>query len=251
MDEPLMNTRTITMKTTMNNLNTTPDHLKTTNPYQISLSTECRSRLYVEPDINLERIKWKSYLNNTYQDNTSFTKTDLERLSLTEYFHNLMYQENRILFHMTITYKPFEDRVYKPKDLNTFFINFYLGDFLFDLFGTKNFHTKSRKEVQPITFTFLDEHHQDKFRTRIDDFSFMSPERLHHHSMVSVHESHQDYFRSLPETNFVKTDTKFTKKIMTSHIRECEPMRFLYVSKMMKQYPDYLCFPDKFYRERH
>lgn len=215
------------------------------------ISKQIRSYTLKRPDINLEQIRWKSYLNNKYQDNNSFTKTELERLSLTEYFHDQMYHKNRTLFHMTITYKPYQDRIYSPDDVNTFFINFYTKFLLVKLLGTKNIHTTSKKSIQPITFTFIDEHSQDKFRKRLDDYDYLIPDRLHHHSIISVHESNTSFFKSLPELNPIPTNNRYTKKILTSHIRKCEPMTLLYVSKRMEKYPDFLCFPDKFHRERH
>ena len=203
---------------------------------------EIQSNTYIEPDINLERIKWNQYLTNEFQRYPSTHKTNLERLSLTEYFHNQMYQENRTLFHMTITYRPYQERIYSPKDVNTFFINFYTKYLLVKLLGTRKINKPHLRLIQPITFTFIDEHSQDKFKK-----DNQLPDRLHHHSIISVHESNTSFFRRLKENNPFNTTYPYTKKILTSHIRECEPMTFLYVSKTMEKYPDFLCFPDRFH----
>ena len=225
----------------------TTELLRTNSTSLRDIYKEIQSNTYREPDINLERIKWNQYLTNEYQRYPISHKTNLERLSLTEYFHNQMYQENRILFHMTITYKPYQDRTYRPKDVNTFFINFYTKYLLVKLLGTRKINKPHLRLIQPITFTFIDEHNQDKFRKLNQEGEYDVPDRLHHHSIISVHESNTSFFRQLKENNPFNTTYPYTKKILTSHIRECEPMTFLYVSKMTEKYPDYLCFPDRFH----
>ena len=59
--------------------------------------------------IDSERLKWKSYLND------SKSNSDLIRLSLTEYIHNLVLDQNRSIFHLTTTYKPYQDRIYSKR----------------------------------------------------------------------------------------------------------------------------------------
>lgn len=154
--------------------------------------------------------------------------------SLTEYVTNLEQNQNRVLFHLTTTYKPYQDRIYNKKDIDVFFTNFYLKYFLPEILGTKNIHRISKRSIQPITFTFADEHLQ----------SFYS-DRLHHHSIICVHSDTVDFFKSLPEENPILTDFKYTRKICTSHIRLCEPETLFYASKMLSKYPDFLSFPDR------
>jgi hypothetical protein len=196
---------------------------------------EHSTELSKESLIDTERHKWNSYLD------FSNTHSDRIRLSLTEYVYNLVQDQNRVLFHLTTTYKPYQDRIYTQNDIDVFFKNFYVKYLLPQVLGTKNIHTVHMKSIQPITFTFTDEHLQ----------SFHG-DRLHHHSILCVHQDTLDFFRKLPEENPIPTNLEHTKKICTSHIRECEPMRLLYSSKMLNRYPDYLTFPDKFHREhRH
>lgn len=188
---------------------------------------------YKESLIDSERMKWKSYLFRP-------THSESIRLSLTEYFYNLVQNQNRSIFHLTTTYKSYQDRTYKQSDIDRFFINFYTRYLLPLVLNTKNIHTVTKKSIQPITFTFTDEHLQ----------SFHS-DRLHHHSILCIHPDTLNFFQSLPEDNPIDTSTEFTHKICTSHIVECEPMRLLYSSKLLDRYPDYLSFPDKFHREHH
>jgi hypothetical protein len=184
--------------------------------------------------IDSERLKWKSYLND------SKSNSDLIRLSLTEYIYNLVLDQNRSIFHLTTTYKPYKDRIYSKTDIDLFFTNFYVKYLLPKVLNTKNIHTVTKKSIQPITFTFTDEHLQ----------SFHS-DRLHHHSILCVHPSTLDFFQSLTEENPFPTNLEHTKKICTSHIRQCEPMTLLYSSKMLNRYPEFLSFPDKFHRVHH
>jgi hypothetical protein len=183
--------------------------------------------------IDSERMKWKSYLFRP-------TNSESIRLSLTEYVHNLVQNQNRSIFHLTTTYKPYQDRTYKQSDIDRFFITFYTRYLLPRVLNTKNIHTVTKKSIQPITFTFTDEHLQ----------SFHS-DRLHHHSILCVHPDTLSFFQSLPEDNPIDTSTEFTHKICTSHIRECDPMTLLYSSKLLDRYPEFLSFPDKFHREHH
>ena len=212
-------------------MKTIPDHLSTIiDP----ILREPISEFTKETLIDSERLKWKSYLND------SKSNSDLIRLSLTEYIYNLVLDQNRSIFHLTTTYKPYQDRIYTQKDIDLFFTNFYVKYLLPKVLNTKNIHTVTKKSIQPITFTFTDEHLQ----------SFHS-DRLHHHSILCVHPSTLDFFQSLPEENPFPSNLEHTKKICTSHIRQCDPMTLLYSSKMLNRYPDYLSFPDKFHRVHH
>ncbi len=206
------------------------EHLRLTSLNQsLNHSTEYSK----ESLIDFERMKWKSYLFRP-------TNSESIRLSLTEYVYNLVQNQNRSIFHLTTTYKPYQDRTYKQSDIDRFFITFYTRYLLPRVLNTKNIHTLTKKSIQPITFTFTDEHLQ----------SFHS-DRLHHHSILCVHPDTLSFFQSLPEDNPIDTSTEFTHKICTSHIRECDPMTLLYSSKLLDRYPDYLSFPDKFHREHH
>ena len=122
--------------------------------------------------------------------------------------------------------------------LMVFFTNFYTKYLLPTVLNTKNIHRTSKREIQPITFTFTEEHLQ----------SYES-DRLHHHSILCVHPRTLDFFQSLPMKDPIDTETKYTHKICSSFIRPCEPMTLLYSSKMLSKYPDFLSFPDKLLRE--
>jgi len=212
-------------------MKTTIDHPSTTiDPTLREPSTEFTK----ESLIDSERLKWNCYLD------FSTSNSDRIRLSLTEYIHNLVLDQNRSIFHLTTTYKPYKDRIYSKRDIDLFFTNFYVKYLLPQVLGTKNIHTVIKKSIQPITFTFTDEHLQ----------SFHG-DRLHHHSILCVHPRTLDFFHSLSEENPFPMNLEHTKKICTSHIRQCEPMTLLYSSKMLNRYPDFLSFPDKFYRVHH
>lgn len=193
---------------------------------------------------------WIDYLE-THQ---SSPKTYPDRLALTNYFYELQLQD-RCLFHMTITYTPYKDRVYLIRDVNKFFINFYVKEFLPCLLRTRNIHTSAKKQVQPVCYAFLDEHEMQpvvrstRTSSKNQPISVIEfPIRLHHHAILAVHHDNVDQLRYLVGTN---TLTRFGHKIMTSDLKECDAQRTLYASKMYWKYPDFLSFPDKMYRVRH
>lgn len=205
-------------------MNTAPDHPRTS----VCNTQNHSTRTPTESLIDSERLKWKSYLNFSTSD------SDLIRLELTEYIHNLVQSEKRSIFHLTTTYKPHEKRIYSKSDIDRFFACLYTKHLLPRVLSTRNIHRPSKRMIQPITFTFTEEHLQ----------SFHS-DRLHHHSILCVHPSTLNFFYSLPQENPINTNTPYTHKICTSHIRECEPMTLLYSSHMLKKYPDFLIFPDR------
>lgn len=183
------------------------------------------------------------YLNYKRLDKDSLLDSDNKRLYITNYFNELHKNENRQLFHLTITYKPYEDREYSADDVNTFFINFYTQYFLKELIS-KRYYTNSCKRLQPVCFAFIDEHLQDNLP--------QEHSRLHHHAILAIHEDTLDSFKKFIGENTIPTNRKQTFKICTSYINECDSMRTLYASKMYKKYEEnYLIFPDKLHRDRN
>ena len=165
------------------------------------------------------------------------------RLELTKYFHDIKYQSNRHLFHLTLTYKPFEDYSYSSKNTNDFFIHFYTKHFLPYLLNTKNFQRIKYREMQPICLAFLDEH-----ESRVSSQTYLQTSRfsarLHHHAILAIHADTYDKMQSLIGENTLASN-KFSTKVMSSHVRECDAMCLLYASKMYAKYPDFLSFPDR------
>lgn len=175
-----------------------------------------------------------------------YTLAEKKQLSLAEYFYKLELA-GRTLYHMSITYKPYADRVYTEKDVNTFFKSFYIKKFLPYLMGTKNYHTNRMKSLQPITFCFLDEHQRQAVKI-YNDYHF--PIRLHHHSILAVDDYSRDKIESLVGVDTL-SNGYFTHKIMTSDIKQCDALRVVYASKMLWKYPDFMMFPDSFQRHRN
>jgi hypothetical protein len=184
--------------------------------------------------------QWKDYLGiapNQHQ----ISQDHLQRLALTEMFHQYQ-EENRVLFHMTVTYKTYQNVPYSPKNTNDFFINFYLKCFLPCLLGTRSFHTKTKRPLQPICYAFLDEH---ECRPRVIGPEITHPDRLHHHAILAVHPETVARMRTITGENTVPSRPKYASKVMTTYIIECEAMRTLYATKELKKYPEFLSFPDR------
>lgn len=184
-----------------------------------------------------------NYLTYKRIDKDRLIDSDIERINLANYFNNLQKHEKRHLYHLTITYKQFNERDYSADDINVFFKVFYTQYFLKELIS-KRYYTNNCKRIQPICFAFIDEHLQDNC---IDEHC-----RLHHHAILAIHEETLEKFKKYIGTNTIDTNRKQTNKICTTHINECESMRLLYASKKYQKYTeDFLIFPDKLTRKRN
>ena len=165
------------------------------------------------------------------------------RFHLASYINDFKHQSNRHLFHLTLTYKPFADYSYSPKNTNDFFIHFYTKHFLPFLLNTKNIQRSKYRELQPICLAFLDEH-----ESRVSSQTYLQTSRfsarLHHHAILAIHADTLDRMQSLIGENTLASN-KFSTKVMSSHVRECDAMCLLYASKMYAKYPDFLSFPDR------
>ena len=85
------------------------------------------SELYTNHIREINELKNKCLFKLSPKDQKiqSLSLIDKKRLSLTLQMLSYTY-ENRTLFHVTTTYKRYQDRVYKENDVNIFFTNFYL-----------------------------------------------------------------------------------------------------------------------------
>jgi hypothetical protein len=146
------------------------------------------------------------------------------------------------LFHLTTTYLPYQDRTYTARDLNKFFINFYLKNLLPDLFHTRTW-TKNKKMNQPIVLSFLDEHQTKSVQVSTDATGtpiYAHPIRLHHHSIIASRPATTEQFLAMCGDN---TMLRYSPKMMSSNLVQCDANRVFYASKMLWMYPDdYLQF---------
>jgi hypothetical protein len=186
---------------------------------------------------------WIQYLSRSATSIKDLSSSELERFHLTKYVHDQKYQSSRHLFHLTLTYKPFEDYSYSPKNTNDFFIHFYTKHFLPFLLNTKNFQRSKYREMQPICLAFLDGHESKVSTQKYLNTSRFSA-RLHHHAILAIHTDTLDRMQTLIGENTLASN-KFSYKVMSSDVRECDAMCLLYASKMYAKYPDFLCFPDR------
>ena len=182
---------------------------------------------------------WRRYLGITPEHSPSQVQS--HRLALVKLFHQYAL-EGRRLFHLTVTYKEYRDTPYDQRICNQFFINFYLKSFLPSLLSTRNFHLPSKRPLQPICYAFIDEH-ESKPKVRKSKVEF--PIRLHHHALLAVPEQTCERLTTMIGTNVIPLRPKFASKVMTTHIRKCDPMTMLYASKRLRHYPDFLAFPDR------
>ena len=186
---------------------------------------------------------WFQYLSRSATSIKDLSSSELKRFHLAKYINDIKHQSNRHLFHLTLTYKPFEDYSYSPKNTNDFFIHFYTKHFLPFLLDTKNFQRIKYREMQPICLAFLDEHESQVSTQKYLNTSRFSA-RLHHHAILAIHSDTLDRMQTLIGENTLASN-KFSYKVMSSHVRECDAMCLLYASKMYAKYPDFLSFPDR------
>jgi len=181
---------------------------------------------------------WRQYLG-VKPDQIQLSKHHRQRLGLTDMFHELSLS-NFILFHLTVTYKTYKNTPYTAKNTNDFFINFYLKCFLPELLSTRNIH--KRRELQPICYSFLDEHENSPTVSR---FQVAYSDRLHHHAILAVHAITVSQINPMVGENRIPLRNKWASKVMTTHLRECEPMTTLYATKQLEKYQEFLSFPDR------
>ena len=139
---------------------------------------------------------WIQYLSRSATSIKDLSSSQQMRFHLAKFTQELEHQSNRHLFHLTLTYKPFEDYSYSPKNTNDFFIHFYTKHFLPFLLNTKNFQRSKYREMQPICLAFLDEHEsKDSTQKYLNTSRFSA--RLHHHAILAIHTDTLDRMQTL------------------------------------------------------
>ena len=190
---------------------------------------------------NSKAIQSKSMKTSISIQHTNHLKSSLVREQLHKMLCELP-EDEFTFFHLSTTYHPHQDRIYTSKDLNNFFINFYLKSLLPELLHTRKW-SKKNKSNQPIVLTFLDDHKIDPIIAKSDLTNqpvYANPIRLHHHSIIASRPSTTDQFQNLLGDNTV---LRYSGKMMTSNLVQCDTDRMFYASKMLWKYPrDYLMF---------
>jgi hypothetical protein len=209
-----------------------------------SIENRQDSQYFLSDSVRLNtEIDWIQYLSKSAASIKDLSSSKQMRFHLAKYAQELQNQSSKHLFHLTLTYKPFADYSYSPKNTNDFFIHFYTKHFLPFLLNTKNFQRSKYRELQPICLAFLDEH-----ESRVNSQTYLQTNRfsarLHHHAILAIHADTLDKMQSLIGENTLASN-KFSTKVMSSHVRECDPKCLLYASKMYAKYPDFLSFPDR------
>ena len=209
-----------------------------------SIENRQDSQYFLSDSVRLNtEIDWIQYLSKSAASIKDLSSSKQMRFHLAKYAQELQHQSSKHLFHLTLTYKPFADYSYSPKNTNDFFIHFYTKYFLPFLLNTKNFQRSKYRELQPICLAFLDEH-----ESRVNSQTYLQTNRfsarLHHHAILAIHADTYEKMQTLVGENTLASN-KFSTKVMSSHVRECDAMCLLYASKMYGKYPDFLSFPDR------
>ncbi len=220
-------------------------------PTDIPQQSQYQSRPISIPTQSEYRLKCIQYLSRSASTPLELSKLDQIRLALSDMFRTYQ-NEYRILYHMTVTYFQPDTYNHTNTGINRFFVNMYLKKLLPYLFESRHFNRQSFRHLQPIAYVFADEHESlpvlqsESIRLLPKSSAFAA--RLHHHAVLAVHPDTQERFETLLGDNTLR---KFSRKIMTSNIKEAEPMRVLYATKMLWKYEDYLTFPNGWTSVRH
>ena len=198
------------------------------------------NKSFYAPIDDLE-LSWIKSINRNSRTPLDLSDVNRIRFELIRYYSDLE-ESGRTLYFLTLTYKPYSDRVYTPLVVNQFFTTFYVQHFLPFIFQTKNFDRPNRKRIQPITYAFLDDHAPKGFRDPLNPSLTTLVTGLHHHAILAVH---PDTFSAVDSLKGENTLVGFSPKIMTSDLKPCDAKTVSYASKMMWKYSLELMFPDK------
>jgi len=197
------------------------------------------------------RLNCIRYLSRYVSTDKELSKIDQIRLSLSDMFQTYE-NESRVLYHLTLTYYQSSNYNHTHAGINRSFVNLYLKKLLPYLFQSRHYNRQTLRNLQPIAYVFADEHESkpveqsDSIRLLQKAYSFAA--RLHHHAILAAHPDTQERFDTLLGNNTIR---QFSKQVMTSDLREAEPMRVLYATKMLYKYEDFLTFPDRLMSVRH
>ena len=181
-------------------------------------------------------------INKSVTTTRELSTTDQMRFGLLQMM--LKHQESgRSLFLLSITYKPYQNKIYSSQDVDQFFTRFYLRHFLPELIQTKHYNRSKFRRIQPITISFIDEHKPTVIKSRTNPDLLELSSKLHHHAVLAVHPETLERIQTLTGENTMQTG--FSSKIMTTDLRPCDVGAVGYASKMFHRYPDFLIFPDK------
>jgi hypothetical protein len=169
---------------------------------------------------------------------------DRQREELARYFYQLERDEKRIMFHMTVTYKE-RDYVVKTESYNRDFTKFYCFRFLPHIMKTKKFTKLDMKLLQPITYSFLEQHESKPNVSYIESLNVREvtyAERQHHHAIIASTRHSLDVLNDLCNRQ-VKSIFNFPQ-IESIMIKKCDSLRLNYTTKDFKfNFEDYLNFP--------
>jgi hypothetical protein len=197
-----------------------------------------------EVEWNKEYIE---YIQNNGQHRNQDLASNKHRLALAKHMLELE-KSGKTLFHLSVTYNPYQDIQYTEKDINKYFTNFYYRTVLPSLLNTSHINTNIKKLLHPICLAFVDEHeHKAKPKiirnnvTNEIEQTFIYPIKLHHHAILAVHQDTLEKMQSFVGLNSIPRN-KWANKVMSFDIKQCSSTRLLYASKMLQKYPDFLPF---------
>jgi len=194
-------------------------------------------------------------INPTKLEFSEFSNLDTERVLICQKFKELQ-RSGRRLYFLTTTYFPSKDYEHTSEGVDDVFKNFYTRKFLPWIHNTRRFNTPKNKEIQPITYTFRENHDPKKVTKKVlsdpdgnSQTIFEFPLKMHHHSILAVHKEHVHRITPyLGDNTF--SHPRFSHRIMTSSLKEADLGAVLYSTKCWSSDREMMTFPDKLHSEK-
>ena len=198
---------------------------------------------------------WYQSINPTILDYADFKIRDHERVSICQKFHDLE-RSGRKIYFLTTTYFSSKDYEHTSEGVDDIFKNFYTRKFLPWIHNTRRFNSPKNKEIQPITYTFRENHVLKKvlqktlFESNVEvQKIYEFPLKLHHHSILAIHKEHVHRLTPYLGENTFAT-SKFSHRIMTSMLKKANLGAVLYSTKCWSSDREMMTFPDKLHSSK-
>ncbi|OUW02612.1 MAG: hypothetical protein CBD16_04040 [Betaproteobacteria bacterium TMED156] len=193
----------------------------------------------------IKALDYLSKMNQPIKKVSDLTKTEKERLSIADFFHDLE-TEGRRLYMLTLTYnygnkKEEHQKIMAEKTS----IHFYQYSLLPHLTNKKNFY---RQPDLPICFSFLDDQPYERKRVGIHSHMIMAVKNtidLGLQKLKGFLLPHEIVKMNMPKNSIQQENgMRSIDRIRSFDIQRCErgEVVTLYASKSIQKYPEYKVF---------
>ena len=182
-------------------------------------------------------LNWIRKLDINATSYLELSHTNKIRFELMRYFHQLE-ESGKPLYFFSVTYKPLNCAM-TPDIANRDFTRFYLRTFLPIILQTKNCNRSKYRNLQPITYAFLEDHKPKGVKDPSNPNVTVLETRLHHHAICAIHPETLTRFKELEGENTLIEDSE---TVGTTDLKRCDVGAVSYATKMMWKHPLELVF---------